>query len=233
MARNASSSSRRVSSSSVRCAPSRSDSAHPQQAELEAQLEHVQRLGERLGRGAQLRCALAQHLGHHVRATTGNASSPVQRRRAVCGQLAEDLPGVAARLDRHLEPSPAIQRATAIVELQLIRSKRSLTIGSTSSARLRLRTSVSASTSSARSLQCLAQRADVLPEIRQGRWRRRQGRRRDGSYGFGSPICCHQHLLGAQGPPLEFARVPCGASSRNAGIPYTGSATGGDRFSAS
>ena len=76
VARNASSSSRRASSSSVSLALALEALAHPHEAELEAQLQHVQGLRERLSGTFELRGALAQHLGHHVAPRTGSAWSP-------------------------------------------------------------------------------------------------------------------------------------------------------------
>ena len=80
--------------------------AHPQKAELEAQLQDVQGLRERLGRDVQLRGALLQHLGHHIAPPETAPGHLVQRRRAVGGQLAEDLPGFPAGLDGHLHALP-------------------------------------------------------------------------------------------------------------------------------
>ena len=80
--------------------------AHPHEAELEAQLQNAQGLGERLGRDIQLRPTLMQHLSHHVAPGKTATGHLVQRRRAVGRQLAKDLPGFAAGLDRHLNALP-------------------------------------------------------------------------------------------------------------------------------
>ena len=65
-----------------------------------------------------------QHLGHHVAPPQAAPGHLVQRRRAVGRELAEDLRRFPADLDCATSmPSPAIHRATAIVELVQIRSK--------------------------------------------------------------------------------------------------------------
>ena len=111
--------------------------AHAHQAELEAQLHDVQRLRQRLGRGVQFRGALAQHLGPPSRATTGSAWSPRPATRHGGRPARRRSSRFPCRPRATSMPSPAIQRATAIVEPLLIRSKLFCTIASTISPEVR------------------------------------------------------------------------------------------------
>ena len=95
--------------------------AHPQEAELEAQLQDVQSLGEHLGCDIQLRGALAQHLGHQVTPAQTAPGHLVQRRRAVAASSPKISQVSWPASMATSRPSPAIQRATAIVELLQIR----------------------------------------------------------------------------------------------------------------
>ena len=81
--------------------------AHPQQAELEAQLQDVQGLARapraRRPAARRSRCSTSAIDVAPPKAAPGHL---VQRRRAMGGQLAEDLPGFPAGLDRHLHALP-------------------------------------------------------------------------------------------------------------------------------
>ncbi len=106
VARNESSSSRRVSSSSVRW---RSVSKHSHiRSRLNSRLScrMLRASASASGEAIQLRGALLQHLGHHVAPPETAPGHLVQRRRAMNGQLAEDLPGFPPGLDRHLHALP-------------------------------------------------------------------------------------------------------------------------------
>ena len=75
-------------------------------------------------RDAQLVALSLKHLGHHVAPPVTAAGHLVQRCRTVSRELAEDLPRFLGRASIATSmPSPAIQRATAIVELVQILSK--------------------------------------------------------------------------------------------------------------
>ena len=80
--------------------------AHPQNAELEAQLQYVERLRQRARRDAQLRGAILEDLSHHIAPPVTATGHLVQRRRAMGRELAEDNPGFLARLDSHLHTLP-------------------------------------------------------------------------------------------------------------------------------
>ncbi len=98
---------------------------HAQEAEVEAHLKDAPRLRERLRRGAQLSCDLTEHLRGHIAPPQAAPGHQVERGGALRGELAEDLPCFPPGLRATSRPSPAIRRATAIVELVQIRSKHS------------------------------------------------------------------------------------------------------------
>ncbi len=80
--------------------------AHPKNAELQAQLQQVQGLGESVGRNVQLHGALTQHLGHHIAPPVTAPGYLIQRRRAASRQLGEDLPRLPAGLNGNLNTLP-------------------------------------------------------------------------------------------------------------------------------
>ena len=77
--------------------------AYAQEVELNAQLHHVQRLRQGVGRDLPLDRDLAEHARHHVSPPQRAPGDLGQRRRSVRSQLAEDLRGLARRGVRHLE----------------------------------------------------------------------------------------------------------------------------------
>ena len=164
VARKASSSSRRVELLVGALALDLKALAHPQQAELEAQLQDVQGLAERLGAGVELarrsraaprpsRCATRSSAGS-PRPATPRAGRRARRRSATF----PGRPRCATSM-----PSPAIQRATAIVELRLIRSKLPCTTASTSWPDPAVCSTVRRSTSSARAFSASPRRHRSSP----------------------------------------------------------------------
>ena len=152
---------------------------HPHEAELERSAEATFSAWESAsGEALSSIGALAQHLGHRVAPPHAAFRQLVQRRRAVGRQLAVDDPRFPAGLDRGLDTLAAEPSGdSAIVELLLMRSKRSLTIGvDVVVPRPRLRAFVSSSTSAARAFSAPPS-GQILPEIGHGRRRRGQSGR--------------------------------------------------------
>ena len=103
VAMNASSSSREASCSSVRLRSRSKHLAHAQQAELDAELEHVERVAQHALRRLLLGGLLAHHVAEDVAPPEHAPGDLLQRGGAVRGQLAEDLRGLARGVVGHLE----------------------------------------------------------------------------------------------------------------------------------
>ena len=91
-----------ASSSSRSLALGFKDLGHSHEGHVEGELHHGQGPGERLRRDAQVRGAVAQHLIHRVAPAQAALGHLIQRRGALGGQLAVEVPGVGARVTRHI-----------------------------------------------------------------------------------------------------------------------------------
>ena len=206
---------------------------HPHKGELEAQLQRSSAPARRLGRDLQLRGALCSTWPSRP-ATTGSVSSPgsatrhdAPRARRRCARF----PGRPRSPPRSLSGDPAghrhrrapVDAFEAILDDRHRRPRRGRAPASVSS-----RTSLVAPSAPRRG-------ADVLPEIGHGRRRRRQGRRRrrTAPAALGCRFAAINISSALRADHSSSCRLRATAPPRLAGIPWTGSATGGDRFSAS
>ena len=102
VARNASSSWRRVELLVGALALGLEGLAHPHERHVEAALQHPERPVEHLGRDIELRGGLAQHLVGRVAPAQAALGDLVQRRLALGGEMAEDPPRLLPDLARHV-----------------------------------------------------------------------------------------------------------------------------------
>ncbi len=151
--------------------------AHPQQAELEAQLQLVHCPGERVGGDVQLCRAVAHHLGHRIAPLEATPGDLVQRHRTAHGEVAKDLPGLPTGIDCHLHgltcdpPGDSHRGAPAdSFEAVLHHGVDVVIVPGCSADRQREHVLDTP-------LQCLAQTMEVLRGLIQGRrWRQRRRR---------------------------------------------------------
>ena len=128
--------------------------AHAHERHVEAALQHAQRRRARVVRQLELRRARGHDVGRGVAPAQAALRDLVERRGALCGELAEDAPRLLAQVARDLGALPAIQRATATVETAPTRAKLSLTIASCVCPDSAERRTMSRTTSSLRCLSC-------------------------------------------------------------------------------